>query len=225
MVVTFHLWRVRRTALHRAAWHIAVDRWALRRAPGVQFARLLGTASGFRPRDADPTRWAVLATWPDEATAGAFESSTFIRRWDAMSSERWQTRLVPIASRGRWSGQDPFTVSGSAAPGPVAALTRARLKPLRTRRFRHSVPAVAADLHGRDGLRLALGVGEWPVGLQGTFSLWDSADALRQFAYHGAAHRDVLRRTPVEGWYGEELFTRFAVLQASGTVDGRVLTS
>jgi hypothetical protein len=221
--VTFHLWRVRRAALPRTAWHVAVDRSALRRAPNVQFARILGTASGFRPRDADPTRWAVLATWPDEAAAAAFEDSRFVRRWDAMASECWQTRLVPIASRGRWSGRDPFPVTDSPPPGPVAALTRARLKPLRTRRFRRAVPAVAADLRGRDGLRLALGVGEWPIGLQGTFSLWDSAEALRGFAHHGAAHRDVLRRTPAEGWYGEELFTRFAVLRASGTVDGRVL--
>jgi len=65
------LWRVRRAALHRAAWHVAVDRGPLRRA--ALFAKVLGTASGFRPRDADPTRWAVLACWPDETAAAAFE--------------------------------------------------------------------------------------------------------------------------------------------------------
>jgi hypothetical protein len=79
---------------------------------------------------------------------------------------------------------------------------------------------VSADLRGRAGLRLAVGIGEAPVGLQGTFSVWESSRALRAFAY-GAAHAEVVRRTATEGWYAEELFARFAVLSAAGTVDGR----
>jgi hypothetical protein len=221
-VVTFHLWRVRRAALPRALWHVAADRWSLRRQPGLRFARLLGTASGFRPRDADPTRWAVVATWADDAAARAFESGPLVRRWDTLAAERWRARLAPVSTRGRWSGRDPFGILSEPTAGPIAALTRARLNPLRTRRFRRSVPAVAADLRGRDGLRFAIGVGEWPIGLQGTFSVWNSTEALRAFAHDGA-HREVVRRTPGEGWYAEELFTRFSVLRASGTVDGRVV--
>jgi hypothetical protein len=70
-------------------------------------------------------------------------------------------------------------------------------------------------------LRLAIGIGEAPIGVQGTFSVWESARALQSFAYAGAAHADAIRRTPVRRWYAEELFARFAVLSASGTVDGR----
>jgi hypothetical protein len=62
-------------------------------------------------------------------------------------------------------------------------------------------------------------MGEWPVGLQGTFSLWESTKALTEFAYAGP-HRDVIKRTPDERWYIEELFARFAVLDSVGTVDG-----
>ena len=80
---------------------------------------------------------------------------------------------------------------------------------------------MAADLRDQPGLRLAVGIGEAPVGLQGTFSLWDSAAALRRFAYAGAAHSAVIARTAPERWYAEELFARFRPFGSSGTWNGR----
>ena len=65
-----------------------------------------------------------------------------------------------------------------------------------------------------------MGIGEAPLGLQGTFSLWRSAAALNDFAYRGPEHVDVVRRTGVEGWYAEELFARFALLSSRGAVGG-----
>jgi hypothetical protein len=105
--------------------------------------------------------------------------------------------------------------------GAVAAVTRARLAWQRAREFWRAVPPVSADLAGRPGLRLAIGIGEAPVGLQGTFSLWESAAALRAFTRGSAAHREAVRLTSQRGWYAEELFARFAVLDAAGTVDAR----
>ena len=58
------------------------------------------------------------------------------------------------------------------------------------------------------------------MGLQGTFSVWDSPAAVRSFAGQGA-HREVVRRTPEARWYAEELFARFAVVRSEGTLDGR----
>ncbi|HEX5492963.1 MAG TPA: monooxygenase, partial [Mycobacteriales bacterium] len=81
---------------------------------------------------------------------------------------------------------------------------------------------VAGQLRTAPGLLLALGIGEAPVGVQGTFSLWRSSGALHDFAYRcGTAHAEVVRRTPTSGWYAEELFARFAVLDVRGTIDGR----
>jgi hypothetical protein len=88
-------------------------------------------------------------------------------------------------------------------------------------RFWRAVPPVSGDLHAGPGLRFALGIGEAPIGLQGTFSVWNSARALNEFAYGRPAHVAVVRRTAEEGWYAEELFARFAVLSAAGTVGGR----
>ncbi|NCU78506.1 MAG: spheroidene monooxygenase, partial [Actinobacteria bacterium] len=60
---------------------------------------------------------------------------------------------------------------------------------------------------------------EAPIGLQGTFSIWDSGSALRQFAYKGAAHTDAIKATSLNNWYSEELFARFAVIQERGRLN------
>jgi hypothetical protein len=116
--------------------------------------------------------------------------------------------------------QPPAPATAARWDGPVAALTHARLRASRARRFWAAVPPVAAELAGARGLCLRLGIGEAPVGVQGTFSVWASTAALTDFAYHAPAHRDAVRRTHAEGWYAEELFARFALLQTTGTVWG-----
>jgi hypothetical protein len=223
-LVTLHLWRVPGKAVPAALARMAADRRPVRRQPGVRFAKLLGTGDGetFTARDADPRRWGLLTSWADRASARAFESSATVARWAGLAEETWRAELRPLSARGRWSGREPFgSPAGGRWDGPVAAVTRARIAPARARAFWRSVPPVSADLRGRAGLRLAVGIGEAPVGLQGTFSLWETAGALREFAYAGAAHRAVVARTASERWYAEELFARFAVEAADGSVDGR----
>jgi hypothetical protein len=202
---------------------MAVHRRPLRRTAGVRFGKLLGTGSGrtFTPGDADPCRWGLIAAWDDPSAAVAFEEGVVVRGWRRIAEEEWCAHLRPLSSRGRWSRQEPFGRPRSSAwEGPVAAVTRARLTLRRTARFWRSVPPVAADLHRSPGLRVALGIGEAPVGLQGTFSLWDGAASMNAFAYGRQAHAAVVRRTPQERWYAEELFARFAVLSTHGTLDG-----
>jgi heme-degrading monooxygenase HmoA len=221
-LVTLHLWRVPRRAVPAALARMAADRRAVRAAPGARFAKLLGTGRTFAARDADPRRWALLTSWASRDAAAAFERSAVVRRWEWLAEEAWRVRMRPLAARGRWSRREPFGApAGGRWDGPVAAVTRARLAPRRGRVFWRAVPPVSADLAGRPGLWLSLGIGEAPLGLQGTFSLWESGAALREFAYAGAVHRAVVERTPAERWYAEELFARFAVEGGDGSVDGR----
>jgi hypothetical protein len=223
-VVTLHLWRVPRRQVPTAVARMALDRRLLRATPGLRFAKSLGTGDGrtFTLRDADPCRWGLLATWRSSADAAAFESGPVARAWDRVADERWRADLSAVSSRGRWAGREPFGLpSPRRTAGPVAAITRARLRLRNARSFWRAVPDVSASLAAAPGLRLAVGIGEAPLGLQGTFSLWSSSAALTDFASRGAAHADAVRRTPVEGWYAEELFARFAVLRTEGTVDGR----
>jgi hypothetical protein len=66
----------------------------------------------------------------------------------------------------------------------------------------------------------AIGIGEAPLGLQGTFSVWDSSAALAEYAYRRTSHREAIRETERSGWYTEELCARFALVQTTGTLAG-----
>ncbi len=229
IVSTMHIRRVASHDIARAVASMAIDRIALSRTSGLRFWKLLGTGSGqtFTPQDADPSTWGLFAVWDSADAAQRFAASSAVpARWAAHSAEQWYGLLLPVAWKGRWSRRDPFdgAVPGVAVPGrAVAALTRARVKPSQWRAFARATPPVAAAVNGSPGLRYTVGIGEAPIGLQGTFSLWESNEAVRNFAYANAEHRAVMARTHTERWYAEELFARFAVLESSGTIAGRSL--
>ena len=220
-LVTAHVWRLPARHVPWALMAAARDRRRIRALPGARFVKLLGTSRGFRPRDADLRRWLMVSVWPGALEASSFEDSAVADAWYERAVESWRAVLRPLASRGRWAGSEPFgtPTRQEAWAGPVAALTRARLSPRRSLGFWRSVPAVSAALAGRPGLLASFGFGEAPLGYQGTFSVWSDEAALRSFAY-GQPHRDVIARTSTARWFAEELFARFAVLDAYGTIDG-----
>jgi hypothetical protein len=222
-LVTLTFWGVGPAGVVPATLRMALDRRHLRGVPGLRFAKLLGTGDGrtFTARDADPLHWGLLAVWDDPSAAVAFAAGPTHRGWERLARERLHLALAPVSSRGSWSRRQPF---GDPVPrrveGPVAALTRARIRARSTRAFWRAVPPVSADLHTVPGLRLAVGIGEAPVGLQGTFSLWEGTAPLVEFAHRRAAHTEVVGRTAREDWYAEELFARFEVLDVQGTFRG-----
>lgn len=228
-VVSLTVWGVTPGHVPGAIMRMGLDRRHLRGVPGLRFAKLLGTGSGrtFTLRDADPRHWALLTAWASEADADRFAVGLTHRRWADLASEQLDVRMSPLASRGSWAGHRPFEPALRPAPGhsfregSVASITRARLRPTRAISFWRAVPPVSADLGEVEGLTLALGIGEAPIGLQGTFSLWSSAQALNEFAHRRPAHAAAIARTGPQRWYAEELFSRFTVHSVSGTFAGR----
>jgi hypothetical protein len=218
-VVTVHLWTV--PAARVPGLLARTTRWR-RSRPGADFVKLLGTTrtGRFDLRGTDPRRWLLLACWPDDASAARFEDGPLARRWRAAAVESWRACLVPLASHGRWAGRSPFTPAAPApVAGPVLVLTRARLRWRNAGRFWRAMSRVRPA--GSPGARFGLGIGEAPVGWQGTVSVWDSAAALEAFAYRDTSHLAAMRGARTEDWYAEELFARFAIRDAVGTVDGR----
>jgi hypothetical protein len=220
--VTMHLWRVNYSRAPLAVLRMATDRIRLRHTDGLSFYKLLGTGDGrtFSPADADVRTWGLLCVWASREQADAFEGHRTPRGWRRIAVEEWRADLGCIQSKGRWSGRTPFTRQQHLRgwDGPVASITRARLRPSSLRTFYRAVPPVVADLH--DGPLLRVGIGEAPVGVQGTFTVWPDTTTMVDFAYGRAAHRQVIADTERLGWYAEELFARFAVLAMRGTVFG-----
>ena len=200
---------------------MALDRFALARLKQkkeISFFKLLGTGKGqtFTPRDADPKRWGLLVVLP-KSSVDKFDNSKLINSWRRCASSEYRTLLSPIASHGQWAGEDPFPLTQSASwDGKIAAITRARIVPSKNLLFWRAVPPVTASLQGSPGLISAIGIGEAPIGLQGTFSIWENAGALRNFAYNQPAHQKAIAATAEHKWYAEELFARFAVTHERG---------
>lgn len=216
-MIIAYFWRIKPSAVPFAFLAMAIDRFALSRSANVGFYKSLGTGKGetFTPADANTLRWGLIAQVNDME---AFDHSLVVKRWRKNSVDEFRAVLEPISSHGQWAGKEPFVASVKDWTGPVAAITRARIKWHQNFRFWSSVPPVTISLKSAPGLMAAIGIGEAPIGLQGTFSLWESSDAIKNFAYKGAAHQKAIADTATYNWYSEELFARFAVKDMRGTI-------
>ncbi len=225
-MVIAYFWRIKPSRIPFALVSMALNRLFLFWDKNVGFHKSLGVGKGetFTPRDADPLSWGLIAVVDD---IEAFDRSPVISLWRKNSVNEFRAVLSPISSHGKWARKDPFSgelnnvdtrESIKAWSGQVVAITRARIKWHQNFRFWRSVPPVTISLKSAEGLVCAIGIGEAPIGLQGTFSLWESAAAVRDFAYRGQAHQKAIADTARYNWYSEELFARFAVLEQRGLI-------
>jgi hypothetical protein len=217
MITVIYFWQIKKVFLPVAILFMAIHKFALKRLPGVSFVKLLGTGKGesFTPKDADPYRWGALITIQKD-NLDNLDKSKVIRGWQRIAKKEYRAILKPISVHGLWSGKQPFEVEKFDWNGKIAAITRARIVWRKNLIFWRAVPPVTISLHQSPGLINAIGIGEAPIGLQGTFSLWESAGQLRNFAYKGQAHTQAIKATEENKWYSEELFSRFAVVQERG---------
>jgi hypothetical protein len=216
-MIVAYFWTIKPRAIPFALFAMGIDRFSLWRSPNVGFFKSLGTGKGetFTPADANSLRWGLIVQVQD---LEAFNQSLVVKRWRKRSVHEFRAVLEPISSHGKWAGKEPFVATAKDWDGQVVAITRARIKWHQNFRFWRSVPPVTISLKSAPGLLAAIGIGEAPIGLQGTFSLWESSAAIKNFAYKGAAHQKAIADTATYNWYSEELFARFAVREVRGTL-------
>lgn len=196
-------------------------RLPLSRTADIGFWKLCGsgTGEGFTPVP-NTAVYAILATWPDIATAQARSKAGIFARYQARACENWTVFLQPQTARGQWAGREPFTPTAAPSHGPLAALTRATIKPRILAQFWRRVPNISAKIGKDTNVIFKIGIGEVPMLHQVTFSIWPSEGAMAAFARTGP-HAEAIRAVRTEGWFREELYARFAVHSDAGTWGGK----
>jgi hypothetical protein len=189
----------------------------------LKFFKLMGTGGGngfsLWP---DFGTYAFLGVWNNQKTADEFLKHNPILKSYRLKSETHRTlKMLPLKSHGLWSGQNPFPPQSLLEKNtsfPVAVITRATLRPARLLSFWRSVPQASLAIANARGVRYFKGIGEWPLVQQATLSIWDSIEAMKQFAYQGKIHNQIIKKTRNENWYSEDLFARFQILSDTGFV-------
>jgi hypothetical protein len=140
--------------------------------------------------------------------------------WRFFKADTRYFLLEPYAGHGTWDGQHFVDPSKKTADpeGKIAVLTRATIRLSRLHHFWKAVPKTADQLEANKGFIYSIGIGEIPFIKQATFSVWESIEDMKAFAYKKMAHQDVIRRTRKESWYSEEMFLRFKILRGNEPV-------
>jgi hypothetical protein len=191
--------------------------------PGLRFAKVLGSGvdGGFGLRPGWDCQ-GVFGVFDDLEQAQAFAfHSPLAASYANHAVEGFALTLLVTSARGSWDGERLYA-RASVAPsgGPVAALTRASIRPSRMVRFWKHSPASEESLQRAAGCRVAIGLGEAPLLRQATFSLWESQPAMDAYARHGA-HQTAIADARSGDMFSESLFARFLPIDVRGTWNGR----
>lgn len=202
---------------------MALARLALPKVPGIGTWKLCGsgTGEGFTPLP-NTAVWAILATWQNEeiARAQTARADVFLR-WRDRAAEAWTVFLATTSARGHWGGRAPFLADAAPGPGPLAALTRATVRPAVALRFWGRVPSISGVIGQDPNVIFKVGIGEVPLLHQVTFSIWPDVASMAAFARADGPHARAIRAVREESWFSEELYARFRVLGEAGTWNGR----
>ncbi|MEL6511433.1 MAG: spheroidene monooxygenase [Pseudomonadota bacterium] len=198
-------------------------RFALPKVPDLQFWKLCGsgTGEGFTPIP-NTAVYAILCTWPDHETAkDRLETARIFQRYRYRAAESWSVYLTPTSARGEWAGVAPFRPSPDVDAGPLAALTRATVKPSVAAKFWRQVPDISAMIGSNENVAFKIGIGEVPLLHQVTFSIWPDAAAMADFARKDGPHARAIKAVREGDWFREELYARFRVTGESGSWGGK----
>ena len=163
----------------------------------------------------DFNQWAIFFTHEDFKTKAPAFICKYLRFFNC---DIKIFLLKPIEGYGVWDRKKIFgnLPKQTDYKGPVAVLTRATIKVSRLKNFWRNVDSVAQKMSSVKGLIISYGIGEMPWIKQATFSVWESKEAMKNFAYTMSEHKDIIRKTRNENWYKEELFVRFKIISVHG---------
>jgi heme-degrading monooxygenase HmoA len=188
---------------------------------GLEFYKLMGSGGG-NGFSVWPnfSKYTFMSVWSSQEHAEQFFKHN--SDWKAYIRNSFQIEsffLKNIVSHGTWGGKNPFISASVYEPdNAIAVLTRATIRWQDMFRFWIHVPAVSKQTRKNSSPILALGIGEMPFRYQATFSVWKTGKEMVEYAYKNEEHKKMIQKTRKTGWYSEELFARFDVLEASNCI-------
>ncbi len=201
---------------------------ALKGTPGLMFAKVMGCGHeggfGLRP---SATHQGLIAIFDHADQARAFLAGPVVAAYRERAADFWTGLLEVVSARGQWDsqawGETPATQLGAHAsaandagpPRPLAALTRASIRPAKAMAFWRNAPAAQAAMQHAQGCQLAVGLGEAPLIRQCTFSLWDDTPAMLAYAHQGA-HQAAIQAAYKQNYFSESMFVRMRLLEQQG---------
>ncbi|RZJ48488.1 MULTISPECIES: DUF3291 domain-containing protein [Pedobacter] len=225
MIVALTITKFNRVAIPFAFLGMAILRVPLWLNRNCNFWKLMGSG-----RDAqvdlppDFKHWAILTTWNNQLDCDQFYRKSFPIKWFRLfGNEEFTILLNPLSSHGLWSGKQPFIYDKNYTPscGNIAVITRAAIRFRKVKEFRTNIKRAATEMRNAEGYILSAGVGENPLLDQATFSIWENAQSMKNYAYKSHNHADVIKLTRERKWYSEELFARFEIIKSWGTLNGK----
>lgn len=229
MLVTITIIRYKKSYTFFALMAMAIHRLPFLFNPKITFYKLLGCGkNGTFDKHPDWQQWGILAAHSEQSKATVDSTikslyGSFINSWFKLfNCEVCTFYLKPIEGHGKWDRKECF---GNLAKqtdynGPIAILTRATIRLSQLSAFWKNVGGVANQMNGAKGFVTSIGIGEAPYIKQATFSIWQSRDSMKAFAYQMKEHAEVIRKTRKENWYSEDMFVRFIPLKVTGTIRG-----
>jgi hypothetical protein len=198
------------------------SRYSLRNIPGLTFFKMLGSGHqggfGLRP---SASKQGLFCVFENHAFADDFlENSALVAAYRANSSEFLSAKLLPYSVKGTWAGQALEIAAIAPQSQPVAALTRASIRPSKAHVFWAKQPASERSLLSAKGCLLASGVGEAPFFRQATFTVWESVAAMDAYARTGA-HLEAIKASMSGAFFSESMFVRFVPQDLRGTYNGK----
>ena len=202
------------------AWGLlryVIGRFALQREPGLRFFKVLGCGHeggfGLRPSG---SHQGLFCLFDDDAAADRFrERSAVSAAYRAHAHQLFSVKLRAFSSRGSWAGQTLPVSATEPAEGPIAALTRASIRPTQAWRFWQKATPAEQDLVAAPGCLMAAGLGEAPLLRQATFSIWDRVASMDRYARSGA-HLAAIRAAHQGRYFSESMFVRFRPYASQG---------
>jgi len=191
------------------------------KVPGLRSANvaLCAPLSPKLRKQIQPGRLGLIAFWDDDAALDGFLAGHELA--DTLAGG-WRLRLQPLRAHGAWPGLPEDTPSGRKTDhtGPTAALTMGRFRWSRAWQFFPTSAKAEGRVLEAPGRIWSSGLAKPPF--VATCSLWESTDALSDYAYGEAqpAHSDAMAVNRTKPFHRHEVYIRFRPYDTVGHLDG-----